>query len=120
MGELAELVEAVSMAAGAGDIPGTTWTFEAPSLTIILFTERWAGAGRRVDGWLTPTATRTVRLRLLDENLTQQTATDEIVLETVVDKAGRFHFGDVPQGLAHLAVPATEDRPGVRTPTFEL
>ena len=113
--ELARLVEAVSLAARADDTPGTTWTFEAPSLTVMLFTERWSGAGRRVDGWLSPTAVRTVRLRRLEESLL-----DETVLETTADEAGRFRFSDVPEGLSQLIVPATEDRPGVVTPAFEL
>ncbi len=113
--ELAQLVEAVSLAARSGDVPGTTWTFEAPSLTVMLFTERLAGDGRRVDGWLAPTAVRTVRLRLLDASILETT-----VLETTADEAGRFRFSDVPQGLSQLIVPATEDRPGVVTPAFEL
>ena len=58
---------------------------------------------------------RTVRLRRLEESLL-----DATVLETTADDAGRFRFSDVPEGLSQLIVPATEDRPGVVTPAFEL
>lgn len=108
--ELARRVEPTSLTARAVDTPGISWTFEAPSLTVMLVTEPSTGGHRRVDGWLAPTAARTVRLRLIDET----------VLETIADEAGRFRFSDVPRGLAQLVVLASDERPGLVTPTFEL
>lgn len=108
--ELARQVESVSLTARAGDTPGTTWTFEAPSLTVMVVATPSTRDRNLVDGWLAPTGVRTVRLRLIDGT----------ILEVTADEAGRFRFSAVPRGLAQLVVLASDARPGLVTPTFEL
>ena len=40
--------------------------------------------------------------------------------ETVADELGRFDYPGVPHGFVQIVVVATDDGPGVVTPTFEL
>lgn len=109
--ELAQLTRPVAAAARGSERQIRTWTFEAPSLTILVTAESSAHGGLRLDGWLAPaTATaRTVYLRLADGD--QQ--------ETAADEQGRFTYAHVPSGLAQIVVSGA-DLPRVVTLTFDL
>lgn len=108
--ELARLTEPVTMEARGADRPTVTWTFEAPSLTVLIAVEPTRRGGLTIDGWLAPGSARTVRLRIADGQ----------ERETLTDDAGRFGYADVTPGLVQVVVVAADDRPGVVTPTFEL
>ena len=109
--ELARLTEPAAVAARGQDRPARTWTFESTSLTIFVTAEPTRDGRTRVDGWLAPGAARTVRLRRAGSAL------DE---DSVADELGRFGYPGVPHGLVQIVVVATDDGPGVVTPTFEL
>ena len=108
--ELARLSEPAPVAARGRDRPDQTWTFEAASLTIFVTAEATRDGGTRVDGWLAPAGARTVSLRRADGD----------VLETAADEQGRFGYPGVRHGLVQIVVVASDDGPGVVTPTFEL
>jgi hypothetical protein len=113
--ELARMSPSAPVAARGQERPARTWTFEAASLTIFVMAEPTRDGGTRVDGWLAPVAQRTVRLR--------RAAVGEGgggYRETVADQQGRFDYPDVPRGLVQIVVVASDDGPGVVTPTFEL
>jgi hypothetical protein len=65
----------------------------------------------RLDGWVVPARSLTVRLLCEDRAVPQ---------ETTVDEFGRFELADAPEGLARLLFldePPTADRPRI-TPPF--
>jgi hypothetical protein len=123
--ELARMSQPAPVAARGQERPARTWTFEAASLTIFVAAEPTRDGGTRVDGWLAPVAPRTVRLRRaavgsgggVGVDVGEGSGGDR---ETVADQQGRFDYPDVPRGLVQIVVVASDDGPGVVTPTFEL
>jgi hypothetical protein len=100
--------------------PGTrteTLTFSAERLTAMVTVSR-TGPGRlRLDGWLAPSETCRVRLRIQGAS----------ARETVSDQAGRFSFEDLDEGFGQLSFHPLEDEAGdddgqnaVVTPLFQL
>jgi hypothetical protein len=100
--------------------PGTrteTLTFSAERLTAMVTVSR-TGPGRlRLDGWLAPSETCRVRLRIQGAS----------TRETVSDQDGRFSFEDLDEGFGQLSFHPLEDESGdddgqnaVVTPLFQL
>jgi hypothetical protein len=120
--ELARMSQPAPVAARGQERPARTWTFEAASLTIFVAAEPTRDGGTRVDGWLAPVAPRTVRLRRAAVGGDRDGVGEGGggYRETVADQQGRFDYPDVPRGLVQIVVVASDDGPGVVTPTFEL
>ena len=108
--ELARLTESAPVAARGQDRPARTWTFESASLTIFVTAEPTRDGRTRVDGWLAPAA----------PHRTPAPGRRRPYEETVADGSGRFGYPAVATGLVQIVVVATDDGPGVVTPTFEL
>lgn len=96
--------------------PGTrteTLTFSAERLTAMVTVSR-TGPGRlRIDGWLAPSESCRVRLRI-------QGASSR---ETVSDEGGRFSFEELDEGFGQLSfhpLAADEGENAVVTPLFQL
>jgi hypothetical protein len=91
-----------------------TLTFSAERLTAMVTVSR-TGPGRlRIDGWLAPSESCRVRLRI-------QGASSR---ETVSDAAGRFSFEDLDEGFGQLSFHPlgedSDDENAVVTPLFQL
>ena len=112
---LLTLVERVDEFAGVrGLSESRTLEFTDGSITILLRVSP-AGVGtRRIDGWLAPASTGTLRLALAGEERS-----------ALASAEGRFAFTDVPEGPAQLWLDPASDvsgtaRLGFTTPEFEL
>jgi hypothetical protein len=91
-----------------------TLTFSAERLTAMVTVSR-TGPGRlRIDGWLAPSESCRVRLRIQGAD----------TRETVSDAAGRFSFEELDEGFGQLSFhPLGEeagDENAVVTPVFQL
>lgn len=89
-----------------------TMTFSAEALTAMVTLTRVGRDRLRLDGWIAPGATMSVRLRMQGERR-----------QTVSDETGRFSFDNLPDGFAQLSFhPTAPDRSdaSVVTPLFEL
>jgi hypothetical protein len=96
--------------------PGTrteTLTFSAERLTAMVTVSRTSPGRLRIDGWLAPSESCRVRLRI-------QGASSR---ETVSDADGRFSFEDLDEGFGQLSfhpLAADEAENAVVTPLFQL
>jgi hypothetical protein len=99
-----------------GETAGTrteTLTFSAERLTAMVTVSRLGPGRLRIDGWLAPTESCRVRLRI------QGASTQE----TFSDDDGRFSFDGLDEGFGQLSFhPVGDDAPdnAVVTPLFQL
>lgn len=114
--ELMLLIERTSELAGTRSAAAAyTLRFGGDNLDLLVR----AGGGNggpttRLDGWVVPPATITVRATRIDGGAEQS-------WETQVDDRGRFEFPDLPVGLYRLwLTPADEDAKPFGTPAFEI
>jgi hypothetical protein len=90
-----------------------TLTFSAERLTAMVTVSRLGPGRLRIDGWLAPTESCRVRLRI-------QGASSQ---ETLSDDDGRFSFDGLDEGFGQLSFhPVDDDAPdnAVVTPLFQL
>lgn len=99
--ELLTLQESSGRLAGVrGDDDGRTLTFGSGDLTVMVRISTLDGTRRRVDGWISPSATYDVRL---DRPGAEPAATTSAA-------TGRFELADVPTGSVRLRFLATGEQ----------
>jgi hypothetical protein len=112
---LLTLVEHADEFAGVrGLSESQTLEFTDGSITILLRVSPAGAGSRRIDGWLAPASTGTLRLELAGQERS-----------AVASAEGRFAFADVPEGVAQLWLDPSNDvsgtaRRGFTTPEFTL
>lgn len=114
--ELMLLIERTAELAGTRSA-GTAYTLRFGGDNLDLLVRAGGGNGgptTRLDGWVVPPASITVRATRIDQGAEQS-------WETEVDDRGRFEFPDLPVGLYRLwLTPADEAAKPFGTPAFEI
>lgn len=109
--ELMELVERSTELVGARGSTSYTLRFVHGDTDLLLRIAVDNGRSR-VDGWIVPAESMTVRAL---------TGTDSSAAEAVTTDSGRFSLTDLPIGLMRLRLePHDGARPAFATPTFEI
>jgi hypothetical protein len=108
--ELAQLQHAPGLAGvRTGEVTADTVTFSSATLTAMVRITPASAETARVDGWITPVGSCTVRLR-----------TSSTTLTTEADADGRFAFANVTRGMVQFTFAAAGGRPPVITPALEI
>jgi hypothetical protein len=108
-------LDALAVRSEASPTRTETLTFSADRLTAMVTVNRVSVGRLRIDGWLTPTGTYRVRLRI-------QGGEDH---EATADTDGRFSFDGLPEGFGQLSFHPLDGPDGdagstVVTPLFQL
>lgn len=111
--ELMLLIERSSELAGTRGGTAYTLRFGVEDLDLLVRIGSAIGPVARLDGWIVPPASVSVRATRLDDG--------EDTWETEVDDRGRFEFAELPVGLYRLWLTADgEDAKAFGTPAFEI